>query len=410
MKILFLHSLAESELGGGAEITLWSLMRGLRDAGHKCVLLATSNESGLKHTESEGITVWTAGIFNVYWPFNKKRPAAPFRFIWHTLDSYNPWMQAYIRKIVTEEKPDVASLHNLPGWSAASWVTLTRLGVPLVQVLHDYHLICVKATMHKHGRNCTGQCGICNMFRMPHRALSRSLQAIVAVSYFVLKRHRALGYFEDVPIQRVIHNARSPKSLGVNQLFISNPHSCFRVGYIGRLDAAKGVELLIQAFLSADLPNAELWIAGSGMQNYEAQLRKRVSNPRVRFLGRVAPGDFYPQVDVVVVPSLLNDNLPGVLFESLAFGKPVIGSRRGGIPEMLREGENGLLFEPNSPGELVNALRRIHDDEILRAHLAANACLSSRPFMDLPTWVDTYQSLFREMTEQKPMPHASISV
>ncbi|MFW5455017.1 glycosyltransferase family 4 protein [Thioalkalivibrio sulfidiphilus] len=401
MKILFLHSLAEPELGGGAEQTLWTMMRGLRDAGHECVLLATSYTAGLSRTEQEGITVWKAGIRNVYWPFHKKRPAAPWRLLWHALDSYNPWMQGYLREVVAREQPDVASVHNLPGWSAASWKTLAQLGVPTVQVLHDYYPICIKTSMYKKGRNCAGQCVGCWVFRLPHRALSRHVKAVVGVSRFMLDRHRALGYFEGVPIQRVIHNARDANALGSEAASVIAQHEGLRFGFIGRLDPAKGIEPLIDAFLAADLPNAELWIAGSGRQHDEERLHSKTTDPRIRFLGRVAPRDFYPQVDAVVVPSFWNDNLPGVVFEALAFGKPVIGSRRGGIPEMIRHEENGLLFEPDAPGELQAALEAMADDA-LRAQLMAQAKPSSAPFVDMAGWVAQYEALYREVSNAAP--------
>ncbi len=396
MKILFLHSLADPERGGGGEVIVWEQIRGLRDAGHECVLLATSDKPGLERSEREGITVWQAGIRNVYWPYHKKRPSAPRRLLWHTLDSYNPWMQAYLRDVVKRERPDVVSVHNLPGWSAASWATLARLGVPAVQVLHDYYPICVKATMYRQGRNCKGQCAGCRVFRLPHRALSRKLSAVVGVSRYILERHRALGYFEGVPVQRVIHNARAPQALGVEDMPPPEPHPGLRFGFIGRLDPSKGIESLITAFLAADLPDAELWIAGSGKQDYEQRLQGLITDPRIRLLGRQRPVDFYAQVDVVVVPSLWNDNLPGVVFEALAFGKPVIGSRRGGIPEMIRHGENGLLFEPDAPGELQAALESLRD-EALRTRLTAQARPSSAPFMDIARWIGEYEALYREV-------------
>ncbi|WP_414041110.1 glycosyltransferase family 4 protein [Acidithiobacillus sp. M4-SHS-6] len=396
VKILFLHSLVDPDRGGGAEVIVWEQMRGLRDAGHDCVLLATSDQPGLERSEREGITVWQAGIRNVYWPYHKKRPTAPWRMLWHAVDSYNPWMQGYLRNVVARERPDVASVHNLPGWSAASWVSLTRLGVPAVQVLHDYYPICVKASMYKQGRNCTGQCAGCRVFRLPHRALSRKLAAVVGVSRFMLDRHRALGYFEGVPVQRVIHNARAPQALGVNDQPPSEAHQGLRFGFIGRLDPSKGIEPLIAAFLAADLPEAELWIAGGGKQEYEQHLQGLVREPRIRLLGRQRPADFYPQVDVVVVSSLWNDNLPGVVFEALAFGKPVIASRRGGIPEMIRHGENGLLFEPDAPGELQAALVSMQD-ETLRVRLTAQARPSSAPFMDMARWIGEYEALYCEV-------------
>ena len=175
----------------------------------------------------------------------KERPAAPWRLLWHALDSYNPWMQPYLRQVIARERPDVASVHNLPGWSAASWRTLAKAGLPAVQVLHDYYPICVKATMYKRGANCEQQCTQCRAFRLPHRALSRNLQAVVGVSRFVLDRHRALGYFAGVPIQRVIHNARDPRALGLDADTHIEPHNGLRFGFIGRLDPSKGIEALV---------------------------------------------------------------------------------------------------------------------------------------------------------------------
>lgn len=404
MKILFLHALADPKLGGGAEMTLWTLMRGMRDAGHECMLLATSNTPGLKCVEREGIKVWTAGIRNVYWPFHTQRPSAPRRLLWHMLDSYNPWMQAYIREVVATEAPDVASLHNLPGWSAASWKMFAKLGIPTVQVLHDYYPICVKTTMYRSSRNCKSQCAQCRIFHLPHRLLSRNVQAVVGVSRFMLDRHRSLGYFEGVPIQKVIHNARAPKALGIDVMSKPEPHAGFRFGYIGRLDPSKGIDLLIDAFLSADLPDAELWIAGNGKQDYEDCLHDKVSDKRIRLMGRIEARDFYPQVDAVVVPSLWNEPLGMVVAEALAFGMPVIGSRRGGIPEMIRHRVNGLLFEPDVPGDLKSALIAIHEDGSLCTLLAGNARSSSAPFIDMAAWVSTYELLYREMVEEQRLP------
>ena len=86
----------------------------------------------------------------------------------------------------------------------------------------------------------------------------------------------------------------------------------------------------------------------------------------------------------------------GVVFEALAFGKPVIGSRRGGIPEMIRDGENGLLFEPDAPGELRAALQALRDDR-RRSRLTEKARPSAAPFLDMAEWIRTYEALYREV-------------
>lgn len=396
MKILFLNSLADPNIGGGAEEIVWAQMRGLRDAGHQCVLLATDEGGGLKRFEHEGIIVWKAGIKNSYWPYNGTRPHAMLRALWHLRDSYNPWMQGYIREVVQRERPQIASLHNLPGWSVAAWLTLRRMHVPTVQVLHDYYLLCAKASMFRSGSNCTSRCADCLALRIPHLSLSSRLSGVVGVSEFILQRHQQFGYFNGVPVQRMIHNVRDPDQLGVLAASGSHLHTGLRIGYIGRLDPLKGLDLLITAFQQADIPDSELWIAGSGKQAYEKYLRELISDPRIRLLGRQRPSDFYPQVDAVMVPSLWNDNLPSVVFEALAFGKPVIGARRGGIPEMINDGENGLLFEPDLPGDLKRVIETIAVNAN-RAQLTENAKRSSAPFIDIQGWISKYEKLYKKV-------------
>lgn len=395
MKILYVHTFAERRGHGGAEETLWTLMCAMRDAGHQCVLLATSNQRGLQRSDQDGITVWKAGIRNLYWPDARKRRRSFARAAWHLQDSYNPWMQAYLRQVVHAERPDVASLHNLTGWSAATWATLSRLSIPAVQVLHDHYLICPRSTMFRNGSNCTGQCPSCTSLRLPHRALSRRLAAVVGVSRYILEAHRRLGYFEGVPIQRAIHNVRNIETLGCDNVVDTAARPGVRFGYIGTLAASKGVSELVDAFLKARVPNSELWIAGSGDSRYEHRLRIEFGgDSRIRFLGRVTPNSFYPNIDVLVVPSLWREPLGMVVAEAFAFGKPVIGSRRGGIPEMIRDGENGLLFEAGRPQELSVAMRQLAAAATVRQRMAIAARASAQTFLDLGRFTGAYEEVY----------------
>ncbi|WP_297921837.1 glycosyltransferase family 4 protein [Metallibacterium sp.] len=395
MKILFLHALADPSRGGGAEVIVWEQLRSLQTAGHDCVLLATSDRAGLHQELRDGVRVWLAGTRNLYWPYDGRTHNPAARALWHTQDSYNPWMQGYLRQVIAAEKPDVISMHNLPGWSAAAWITASRAGIPAVQVLHDSYAICPKATMYTNGGNCARQCAGCRAFRLPHRVLSNRLRAVVGVSRYVLERHLAEGYFAQVPIKQVIHNARDPRALGIDEPVAVEPHGGIRFGYIGRLDPPKGVEPLIDAFRQLPQPDAELWIAGAGKPGYEASLRQRAQgDTRIRFLGRVLPRAFYPQVDVVVVPSLCHDNLPGVVVESFAFGKPVIGARRGGIPELIRDGVNGWILEPAQAGALYETMSHLARNSGVIEHMAQTARQDGMKFMDPRSWNNQYLQVY----------------
>ena len=400
MKILFLNLFDDPAEGGGAEMTLHHLTQGLLRRGLEPVMLSIGAESGLHRADRNGVRIWRAGLRNLYRPDLKRRQHPAARTAWHLLDSYNAPMQPLLRRVLETERPDVVSIHNLPGWSAAAWKTITDMRIPSVQVLHDAYTLCPKTTMYRAGQgNCLGQCASCRLLRLPHRKLSRKVSAVVGVSHYILDRHLRAGYFAGVPIQQAIHNARDASELGVPAAPVHTTGPELRIGFIGRLDPTKGIEPLLEAFDAAHLPNAELWIAGNGKADYEQPLRANHAGKRVRFLGRVAPRDFYPAVDIVVVPSLWHEPLGMVVAEALAFGKPVIGSRRGGIPEMIRGGENGLLFEPDRPEELVAALRQLGSDPALRVRMSEAARAAARPFMDRDRWVNQYQTLYQRLAD-----------
>ncbi|KLD63199.1 glycosyltransferase family 4 protein [Dyella japonica] len=399
MKILFVHALADPHAGGGAEVTLWTLMRAMTRLGHECVLLAASDREGLRREVVDGVTVYSAKLRNVYLPqHNKQRPALQ-KALWHALDSANPFMQGFLKEVIAAERPDVASVHCLNGWSVLAMQTLRRARLPIVQVLHGYEYICVRSTMYHSGKNCGSQCQSCHLFRLPHRRLSRHADAVVGVSSFTLDRHLEQGYFCDVPIRRVIHNARDPRTLGLGSAATERASDePLRIGYIGRLDPSKGIELLLQAFDKADAGNAELWIAGSGQPDHEQFLRSQKVSKRVRFLGRVPQSAFYPNVDITVVPSLWEEPLGMVVAESMAFGKPVLGARRGGIAEMIVDGENGLLFDSESVGELVRAIETVAHDSALRLSMGVKARESGRAFVDPEAWATKYLELYAEIS------------
>ncbi|PXV59673.1 Glycosyltransferase involved in cell wall bisynthesis [Dyella jiangningensis] len=380
-------------------------MRSMRELGHDCVLVAASEQEGLHREVRDGITVYTAKLKNLYLPKHNKRQPVSKKLLWHAIDSFNPFMQGALKRVVEAEKPDVASVHCLNGWSALAMRTLSRASIPIVQVLHGYEYICVKSTMFSRGSNCVSQCLSCRIFRLPHPRLSRCADAVVGVSRFTLERHLDSGYFRGVAIQRVIHNARDPWKLGVNGALAPRLQTKpLRIGYIGRIDPSKGIDMLLHAFDEAALGDVELWIAGSGQSGYESSLRSRWASERIRFLGRTAPRDFYPNVDITVVPSLWEEPLGMVVAEGMAFGKPVIGARRGGISEMIVDGESGFLFDPESPVELIGAMRRLVNDAGMRARMGARALTSAIPYMDPEGWASKYATVYAEVARKHGPP------
>jgi glycosyltransferase involved in cell wall biosynthesis len=145
-----------------------------------------------------------------------------------------------------------------------------------------------------------------------------------------------------------------------------------RIGYVGTLAPHKGVHILVEAFRGLPAEDATLDLYGSPSvhPHYVQELRKAViGDPRIRFRGPFADGgqkDAYAQLDVLVVPSLWWENSPLTVLEALSQGVPVIASGTGGVPELIADGDTGLLVRAGD----VAALRAALDDVVSGRRLA----------------------------------------
>jgi glycosyltransferase involved in cell wall biosynthesis/GT2 family glycosyltransferase len=163
----------------------------------------------------------------------------------------------------------------------------------------------------------------------------------------------------------------------------------FRMLYVGRLEARKGILELGRAFaaMARRVPGARLWIAGADNsgpdghrgrtgQDYPETLRELWGpelSRRVRFLGRVPEGvknALLAHCDVFLAPSLY-ESFGIVFLEAMRLGKPVIGTRVGGVPEIVEHGVTGLLVAPQDPGALAEAMETLASDALARERMGA---------------------------------------
>lgn len=141
------------------------------------------------------------------------------------------------------------------------------------------------------------------------------------------------------------------------------PGHLFRIGMVGELSRRKGSDRLapILAALGAG-PEIQVLVIGEGLSEpaFAAELKSRLASRQVRFLGRrERMKELYQEMDVLLVPSR-QDPLPTVIVEAGLSGVPVVGSRVGGIPEMIVDGRNGFLFGTDE--EAARAIRKAEAD------------------------------------------------
>ena len=145
------------------------------------------------------------------------------------------------------------------------------------------------------------------------------------------------------------------------------------LAFAGRLGPAKALDVLLDAL--GELPDATLLLAGDGPERARLEAR---GDERATFLGARTRGEvleLFRAADASVLTSAW-ENFPHTVVEALAVGTPVLATSVGGVPEIVRDGENGLLVAPGDPAAFAAAVRRFLDDPALQERLRAGAAES----------------------------------
>lgn len=289
-----------------------------------------------------------------------------------------------IKKLLQEERPDIAHLHNIYHQLTPSILhVLRKKGVKTVLTLHDGKLVCPAYTMLDKGNPCLACDG--KYFYLP---VIRNCQESIAQGCLIMIEalwHKMFRSYENV--DRFIAPSRFMADLishriSKEKISILPNGVCHNSGissgedrnyglYFGRLSGEKGIETLLRSH-AATKNHFSLKIAGVGP--LEEQLRSKY--PAVEFLGHLSQKNLKPVIQrssFVIVPSECYENCSMTILEAMAFGKPVIGSRIGGIPEQIEDKKSGLLFEPGSVDDLKDKLEILEQNVEYRHFLGRNA-------------------------------------
>jgi glycosyltransferase involved in cell wall biosynthesis len=285
-------------------------------------------------------------------------------------------------RIARSERPDVIHTNMLTGFNPAAIGPCAKsLGARLVHSVREYMFIARCGTLFdkEEGRLCDEICPACRYTNPVHGPLIQHLDAVVGVSHFTLNRHLREGMFTHVPVKRVIRNAFAAEPGG--KLEHAGPKDVLRLGFLGRVRPVKGIEVLFRE--CSALPTAVRYaidIAGSCAPDDQERLTRDHPDVPARFLGFVPQEKLLAGIDILVVPSIWHDPLPRVVMEAYAFGVPVLATRLGGAPEMVDEGETGLLFDPLRPGDLRSKIEELAADPARIKAMGAKALEKSAEY------------------------------
>ncbi|MGC9946219.1 MAG: glycosyltransferase family 4 protein [Bryobacteraceae bacterium] len=285
------------------------------------------------------------------------------------------WSQTTYDRVARELaawKPDVLDVHNFfPLASPSVHYAAHRMGVPVIQTLHNYRLLCPGANFLRDGRVCEDCTS--HMVAWPgvvHRCYRGSALQTGAVA-LMISVHRLLRTWQrcvtvfvvlsEFAKRKFVENGFSGSKIVVKPNFVEDPGETGVGGqefvFAGRLSREKGILVLLAA-MERTGPEVRVNIIGEGP--LEAEVRAAAArNPRVRFFGRLGHCEVLSQMAAakcVVVPSICYETFGRAAAEAYSVGSPVIASRIGALEEMVENGRTGLHCEPGDPADLARAM------------------------------------------------------
>jgi glycosyltransferase involved in cell wall biosynthesis len=285
---------------------------------------------------------------------------------------YSLQARTRMRRLLDRARPDLAHVHNIYHHLSPSFLPLLReRGIPVVMTVHDLKLACPAYTMMCRGKPCER----CRGGRLYNVAVNRCIKGSLALSSLMMVEsyvHRLLGLYDKninrfvVPSRYLIDKlvewgwsrerfVHIPNFVDVDAFTPDSPVGR-RFVYCGGLIDIKGVATLVRAACLARQP---LTIAGRGPDEPRLRALATALGGDVIFTGHLAKAELVKIVAdarAVVVPSECHENAPLSLLEAYAAGRPVIGSRIAGIPELVREDETGVLYPVGDADALAQAL------------------------------------------------------
>ena len=367
MKILLVNKF--HYLKGGSEKYYFDLAKLLKEHGHEVAFFSMKDEKNIK-TDCKEYFVENSDM-------NSKN-------IFKALDViYSKKNKRAMEKALDDFKPDIVHLNNFQRQLSASIIKpIKKRKIPIVFTAHDLQAICPAIVMLDNEKNICDKCingkyMNCIKGKCIKNSSLKSLLGAIEGKYYRNKK------IYTKQIGKIITPSKFYKEKleedGIKSEKIEALHNFIDIDdynvkiedegyalYYGRIIKEKGVLNLIKAF--KNIKNHVLYIAGDGpdIEKVKEYIKENRLEERIKLLGFLNSDEvkeYVRKARFIVVPSVWYENCPYSVLETLAMGKPIIGSNLGGVPELVKDNENGLIYKYNDIKELEDKMQELFDNK-----------------------------------------------
>lgn len=353
MKICFIHNLYFPYAKGGAENVIKRVIDSALEKKIQCSVICSGPVEKIEVVEGVKVYYLKSDYYNLH-----SKPLVS-RLVWHFFQAFNWEIYFKVRKILAKEKPKLVVTNNLIGLSFLIWRAAAKSGAKVMHVLHDVQLLYPSGLIF-FGRENVVDSWLAKGWQLMTSRMNKYIDYIASPSQWLLTWHLERGFFKKAK-SAIIKNP-----VELNQpVKVSKTDDKFSLVFVGQLEEHKGVKVLVEAFkiLEANKPGRFKLIIVGGGSLFET-MSELSAGYDIELKGKRTPAEVSATMagaGAVIVPSTCYENAPLVILEAAANQVPVIGSRLGGIAEMLPAES---LFKPGDASDLAKKISRLEQREI----------------------------------------------
>lgn len=370
-------------ISGGPEKYMFNIKEMLEKNGHKVFPFSVKSNKNVKTKYSKYFVEPIGDRNTVYFDECKKTPKTICQMIARSVYSFE--VKRAIQREIKDVKPDIVYIIHFVNKLSPSVIRgAKQLGVPVVLRLSDYFLLCPRFDFLS-GVNVCEDC-LTKGYKscIKKRCVKGSFFASL-IRVFSMKVHSMLDIYKDVDAfitpseflkNKLIQNGFNKDKIFNIPTFTTSKSKLDepvlgKYGlYFGRISVEKGVDTILKAY--EQLPDHQVRIVGDDTTDEAIRLKKYIKKNKlknIKFLGFKSGSDLEEEIKnarFTIIPSIWYDNLPNTALESFQYGKPIIASNIGSLPELVIDGCNGYLFESHEYSRLIEKIRLFDDDKAVQ--------------------------------------------
>lgn len=318
------------------------------------------------------------------------------------------------QEVINTFKPDIIHFHNIHGFfSTPVWDLIDSGSGIIVQHIHGYYPFCLDGTLFKNGEICL-DCLIKNSFLSGVKYSCYDNSKVKSVFGYLtrptpgefvkksLSCHKFISVSDFTKSVFVKHGVEESKIVTIrNPCSFVSTKTEFKNGkyllFIGALDKIKGLEIIPE--LASKMPDEKFVIAGEGkLKEFLKNASLNLKNLDVKdYVSGNEKAGLIANCKAFLLTSLWWEPAPVSILEAFSFGKPVIASKTGGLPELINEGITGHLFQPGAVDSIISKINLLNDNLMLNSAYYIKNCLEKASLHTEEVFLQNLLSVYREL-------------